>query len=242
MNERHAQELLRRLDYQFNDPALFKLALTHKSYANENPGHTTGDNERLEFLGDAVLGFIISDKLMEFFPHLSEGELSKTRASLVSEVSLAGIARELELGRLLLMGKGEIKSGGPGKSSILCDALEALFAAIYLDSRNQAGVAVIGEVIERVFLERIQAAEQTVRYTDYKTELQELVQNRYKDTVIYSIVREGGPDHEKEFVAAVSFRQMEFGRGAGRSKKHAEQAAAKQALDDFHSGSLKFDL
>ena len=242
MNERHAQELLRRLDYRFNDPALFKLALTHKSYANENPGDRAGDNERLEFLGDAVLGFVISDMLMETFPHLSEGELSKTRASLVSEASLAGIARELELGRLLLMGKGETKSGGPEKSSILCDALEALIAAIYLDSRIQSGAVVVGRVIERVFLERIQAAEQSLGYADYKTELQELVQNRYKDTVVYDIVREEGPDHEKNFVAAVSFRQIEFGRGAGRSNKHAEQAAAKQALDDFRSGTLKIDL
>lgn len=242
MNERHAQQLLRRLDYQFNDPALFTLALTHKSYANENPGNTAGDNERLEFLGDSVLGFVISDKLMELFPHLSEGELSKTRANLVSEASLADIARELELGPLLLMGKGEIKSGGPDKSSILCDALEALIAAIYLDSRNQEGVGAIGRVIEGVFLERIQAAEHTLRYTDYKTELQELVQNRYKDTVAYNIVQEAGPDHEKEFVAAVSFRRIELGRGAGGSKKQAEQAAAKQALDDFSSGNLKVDL
>lgn len=242
MNEQHARELFRRLDYQFNDLSLYRQALTHKSYANENPSEVAGDNERMEFLGDSVLGFVISHLLMEAFPHLSEGELSKTRANLVSEAGLAGIARELELGRHLMMGKGEIKSGGPEKSSILSDALEALFAAIYLDSHGREGIAAISRVIERIFSRRIHTAAQSLRYTDYKTELQELVQNRYKDTVVYSIVQEAGPDHEKEFVAAVSFRNTEFGRGGGRSKKQAEQAAAKQALDDFHSGSLKIDL
>ena len=242
MNEQNTEKLLRRLNYQFNDFPLFRLALIHKSYANENSADTQGDNERLEFLGDAVLDFVISDMLMESFPHLSEGDLSKLRASLVSETSLADIARELDLGPHLLMGKGEIKSGGSRKSSILSDALEAVFAAIYLDSREAEGVGAISRVIRKVFHERIKAAEQAAGYTDYKTELQELVQNRYKETVVYSIVREAGPDHQKKFVAAVSFANEEFGRGAGGSKKQAEQAAAKKALDDFHGGILKIDL
>lgn len=242
MNEPDFQELSRRLDYRFRDLSLFWRALTHKSYANENPGRSEGDNERLEFLGDAVLEFVISNMLMEAFPHHSEGELSKIRASLVSEPSLAAIARELELGRQLLMGKGEIKSGGPEKNSILSDGLEAILAAVYLDSREPEGVQAIARVIHSLFQDRIRAAEQDAGSSDYKTKLQEMVQNRYKDTVEYIIVQEAGPDHEKQFVAAVTFRQTEFGRGAGRSKKQAEQAAAKQALDDYRGGSLKIDL
>ena len=242
MNEPHAQELFLRLDYRFKDLSLFRQALTHKSYANENATSSIGDNERLEFLGDAVLDFVISNLLMEAFPELAEGELSKIRASLVSEPSLADIARGLDLGRHLLMGKGELKSGGPQKNSILSDAMEAILAAVYLDSREQEGVHAIARVVHTLFQDRVKAAGQDVGGTDYKTELQELVQNRYKDTVVYSIVREAGPDHEKEFVAAVSFNQTEFGRGTGRSKKQAEQAAAKQALDEYRSGSLKIDL
>jgi ribonuclease III len=242
MDEPNSQELFHRLDYQFRDLSLFKQALTHKSYANENPDRSEGDNERLEFLGDAVLEFVISNMLMEAFPHLSEGELSKIRASLVSEPSLAAIALELKLGRHLLMGKGEIKSGGPQKNSILSDGLEAIFAAVYLDSREQEGVGAIARVIHSLFQERVRAAEQDVGSSDYKTKLQEIVQNRYKDTVEYIIVQEAGPDHEKQFVAAVTFKQSEIGRGEGRSKKQAEQAAAKQALDDYRSGILKIDL
>lgn len=238
MDKPSADSLFQRLDYRFSDSSLFRLALVHRSYANENPGDSGGDNERLEFLGDAVLDLVISEMLMEEYPHLSEGDLSKIRAHLVSESGLAIIARELDLGAYLRMGRGESKSGGPQKSSILSDALEALFAAIYLDSREREGVGAVSRVIRKIFADRVERAQQSARYTDYKTELQELVQNRYKDTVVYTIVQEAGPDHEKQFEAAVSFRNREFGRGNGRSKKQAEQAAAKKALDDFLSGSL----
>lgn len=240
METKGAERLFRRLNYRFADPSLFQQAVSHKSYANENPSRVAGDNERLEFLGDAVLDFVISELLMARFPHLSEGELSKLRAHLVSEVSLAGLARELDLGACLLMGKGEAKSGGREKSSILADGLEALFAAIYMDSRETGGSAAIGGIIEALFASRIEEAEHSLHFTDFKTELQELVQSRYKETVAYRIIREAGPDHEKHFEAAVSFQNREFGRGKGRTKKQAEQAAAKSALDAYQHGSLKF--
>ncbi len=195
------------------------------------------DNERLEFLGDAVLDFLVSDLLMERYPALPEGELSKLRASLVSEPGLAGLARELELGRLLRMGRGEARSGGREKNSILANALEALFAAIYLDSRETAGLHDVAAAIGALFAPRIGEADEARQHTDYKTELQELVQKRYKETVAYTITREVGPDHDKHFEAAVSFREREFGRGTGRSKKQAEQEAARNALEAFLHGS-----
>ncbi|MCZ6558975.1 MAG: ribonuclease III [SAR324 cluster bacterium] len=230
--------LFERLNYRFSDPSLFRQSVAHKSFTNENPTLIKGDNERLEFLGDAVLDLVISELLMSRYPHLSEGELSKIRAHLVNEAGLAEIARELNLGECLLIGKGEAKSGGPRKNSILADALEALFAAIYLDSRDAQGTNAVCKVIDTLFSERMAVAEQTLLFTDYKTELQELVQRRYKETVNYAIIREVGPDHEKQFEAVVSFRDREFGRGTGGSKKQAEQAAAKEALQIHRQGGL----
>ncbi len=233
------ENLSLRLGYRFRDTSLLRLALTHRSFSNENPGEAPEDNERLEFLGDAVLDFLISVLLMEQFPGHAEGDLSKLRASLVSETGLAEIARKLELGPLLRVGKGEARSGGPDKNSILSDALEALLAAVYLDSRDASGMEEIGAVVRALFGGRVAPAEQNLRFSDFKTELQELVQKRYKDTVTYRITREAGPDHEKEFESAVSFRGQEFARGSGHSKKLAEQAAAKDALQAIMGGELK---
>ncbi len=233
------ENLSLRLGYRFRDTSLLRLALTHRSFSNENPEEAPEDNERLEFLGDAVLDFLISDFLMERFPDHAEGDLSKLRASLVSETGLAEIARKLELGPLLRMGRGEAGSGGPDKSSILSDALEALLAAVYLDSRDASGTEEIGALVRALFGERVAAVGQNLRFTDFKTELQELVQKRYKDTVTYRITREAGPDHEKEFEAAVSFRGQEFARGSGHSKKQAEQVAAREALQAIMDGELK---
>jgi ribonuclease-3 len=235
MEEAGVEHLSARLDYRFRDEGLLRLALTHKSYCNEHPGEAPADNERLEFLGDAVLDFVVSDLIMERYPDHAEGELSKIRASLVRETGLAKIARDLGLGHLLRIGKGEAKSGGREKNSILADALEALLAAIYLDSRAEAGLAEITAVIRALFSERVAQAEQSLRYADHKTELQEMVQKRYKDTVTYEIIREAGPDHEKHFEVAVSFHETVFGRGTGRSKKEAEQAAAREALEAFRN-------
>lgn len=230
MEIRGVERLFQRLSYSFREPSLASLALTHKSFANENPREAPQHNERLEFLGDAVLDFVISDLLMARYPQLPEGDLSKRRAGLVSESALAQTARELELGCYLRMGRGESLSGGQDKDSILADALEALLAAVYLDSANTVGLKDIQRVVHDLFQERLEDAGRPSRLEDFKTELQELVQSQFKDTVRYVIVQEQGPDHEKQFEAAVYFRDQELGRGSGRSKKHAEQNAARLAL------------
>jgi ribonuclease-3 len=233
------EQLCRRLDYAFRDPARLELALTHSSFANEQGVDAqardrlvgAAHNERLEFLGDAVLDFVISDLLMEGFPQLAEGQLSKLRAALVTESSLAQIARDLGLGALLRMGRGEALSGGREKNSILSDTLEALLAAVYLDSREQEGVAAAGRVIHGLFAGRIEQVQADAPFYDYKTQLQEWVQKTYREGVTYRIVTEGGPDHAKTFEAAVSIQDREYGRGQGRNKKQAEQAAARAALE-----------
>lgn len=230
MNHPDLKTLSRRLGYSFRNDHLLQLALTHKSYSNENPHLSTYHNERLEFLGDAVLDFIISDLLMQRYPELPEGDLSKMRASLVSETALATLARKLELGHYLIMGKGEHQSGGQEKDSLLSDALEAVIAAIYLDSQDNGGIQDILRVITHLFSERIENADRPQPAEDYKTELQEHIQKLHKETVRYNIIHESGPDHDKWFEAAVLFEEKELGRGQGRSKKAAEQAAAHSAL------------
>jgi ribonuclease-3 len=233
MEREREQRLFERLGYTFADAGLLRLCLTHKSYANENPQAARGHNERLEFLGDAVLDFVVSDLLFARFPELSEGELSKLRASLVTESSLAEIARDIDLGDLLLIGRGEDQSGGRNKSSILSDALEALLAGVYLDSKAAGRGQAVSGVIERLIVPRLDAVGGDSAPMDFKTELQELVQKLYRETVRYRIIQELGPDHEKTFEAAVMYKDREFGRGRGRSKKQAEQAAAKTALESL---------
>ena len=230
MRTKELEALFQRAGYRFRDGSLAAQALTHKSYSNENPRQAPEHNERMEFLGDAVLDFVISDLLMSGYPELSEGHLSKMRAGLVSEPALASVARDLGLGAHLRMGRGEAHSGGQDKDSILSDALEALFAAIYLDSAPTDGVATIRQVVGRLFGERLRKAGGQRQLADFKTELQERVQKHYKETVRYSITRERGPDHEKQFDAAVSLQNRELGRGSGRTKKQAEQEAARRAL------------
>ena len=227
--------LTRKIAYLFSEPALLHLALTHKSFANESAEAGAPHNERLEFLGDAVLDFVISDLLMARHATLSEGDLSKLRANLVNERGLAEIARELGLGQHLRLGRGETATDGHDKDSILSDALEALFAAIYLDSKAAHGTAEIHRVIEALFGARI--ADRARRQVDYKTELQEWVQRTHKDNVAYRITSEAGPDHEKQFEVAVLFQHRKVGRGVGRSKKIAEQAAAREALEAFRRQS-----
>ena len=241
MDEQDTAPLFERLGYTFQDLSLFRQSITHKSFANENPDKKSGDNERLEFLGDAVLDLVVSDLLMERLAESSEGELSKLRARLVSATALAEIARELGLGAYLRMGKGEELSGGREKNSLLADALEALLAAIYLDSRGRNGMTEVARVIEALQARNLESAVQERGGVDFKTELQEVVQKRFKETVRYRVTREDGPDHDKRFEVNVSFKEREFGRGAGRSKKQAEQAAAKQALEDFRSGKLRME-
>jgi len=222
--------LFDRIDYHFNDPSLASLALTHRSYSNENNQTAPEHNERLEFLGDAVLDLVISHMLMERYPGMAEGELSKTRAGMVSEAALAEIAREIDLGAHLLMGRGEIRSRGYERDSILADALEALIAAVFLDAGGFGQVPVVAALVERLFGAHLHTGEPTLSLADFKTSLQERVQKQYKDTVRYVILKEEGPDHAKLFQAAVYLRDLELGRGEGTSKKQAEQDAARLAL------------
>lgn len=233
MDHPEVNSLCQRLDYVFRDASLLYTALTHKSFANEQPPPAPGDNERLEFLGDAVLDFIISGELMRIYPDLSEGGLSKMRAALVSEAALAALARELDLGAHLRMGKGERASGGHDKDSILSDALEAVIAAVYLDNAKDGQVTEVQRVVTGLFARQMRQDILPAGIEDSKTELQEWVQNRYKDTVRYTIVQEEGPDHDKRFEAAVFFQGKELGRGQGRSKKLAEQDAARLAMEEL---------
>lgn len=221
--------LASRVGHHFSDPGLLLLAMTHRSYANEHPDEGAAHNERLEFLGDAVLDLVVSDLLYARYPDLAEGELSKLRASLVSEASLADLARELDLGSALRIGRGEASSGGRTKASLLSDALEAVIAAIYLDSGPGQGIDAVRNLVARWIGQRIDHALDAA-VLDFKTELQEWAQKRYKESVHYRIVAEGGPDHEKTFESAVFLHERELARGQGKSKKQAEQAAARAAL------------
>jgi ribonuclease-3 len=215
-------EIQERLHYDFRTPGLLETALTHRS---RSTGRGAPNNEKLEFLGDAVLALVVSDLLMQQFPKHHEGELSKLRASLVNARSLAGKARDLGLGPAIRLGKGEEKSGGREKESILAAAYEALIGAIYLDR----GFAAARRVLARQFAGDIRGrAGRAVE--DCKTRLQEVTQKVFKTTPTYTLVRETGPDHAKHFVSQISVGGKTFGRGEGRSKKSAEQAAAMEAL------------
>ncbi|MFP4194384.1 MAG: ribonuclease III [Desulfosalsimonas sp.] len=213
-----------KLGYGFADQAILAAALRHRSYVHENPGSGT-DNERMEFLGDAVLNLIVSHILMERFPKLTEGELSRTRAGLVNEERLAGAARSIQLSDYLLLGKGERRSNGRHKNSILADTFEALVAAVYLDG----GFAAAFDLIRTHFAPFFEAVEtEESPLYDYKSLLQEHVQSRHLDMPAYKIVAENGPDHDKTFrvVLTVSGFSAE---GVGKNKKAAEQDAAQKA-------------
>ncbi len=218
------------LKYRFNDEALLDEALTHKSYVNEHKGASRKHNERLEFLGDAVLSLIISDYLAARYPHLSEGALSKLKARLVSEVSLADAARRLDLGGRLRLGRGEELSGGRDKSSLLADGLEAVIAAVYLDGGIEAGRTFTLEALAEE-LREIESLQTAPGGDDYKTRLQEWCQRRYEVLPAYVTVGETGPDHHKVFQVEVWVGGTVVGVGQGHSKKEAEQAAAKRALE-----------
>lgn len=219
-----------RISHQFKDQELLERALTHKSFANENRG--PAHNERLEFLGDAVLGLVISEYLMKNCPDSNEGDLSRLRAAVVSEPALATIAREIGLGSYLLLGRGEEQTGGRDKDSLLANCLEALIASIYLDAGNAAVEAFVIRFFEEVINKTC-----TSRGTlDYKTEIQELCQERLKQLPEYRIVSETGPDHQKQFEVELSVKGEVHGHGIGKSKKEAEQRAAKEALEKLREG------
>ncbi|HEX9113815.1 MAG TPA: ribonuclease III, partial [Nitrospirota bacterium] len=198
-----------------------------KSYANEN--RMSAHNERLEFLGDAVLNLVISEHLMETCPDSTEGDLSRLRASVVSEPALASIAREIGLGGYILLGRGEEQTGGRDKDSLLANCLEALIASVYLD----AGKDIAAEFVIRFFNEAIKKSCTARGALDFKTELQELCQERLRQLPEYRVISETGPDHQKQFTVEILVRGEVCGRGVGRSKKDAEQKAAKEALDKF---------
>ncbi len=220
------QELEKKLNYSFRDPALLGEALCHSSYANEHRAAHLNSNERLEFLGDSVLGFVTAEFLFVQHPDLPEGDLTRIRAALVCEQSLYEVAKKLELGRYLKLGRGEEAGGGRERISILADATEAVFAAVYLDG----GIGSASSLIHRLLLdaEREEVVEE--RRRDYKTALQELVQRQADQVLAYRMVGEEGPDHAKTFVAEVLLNGQPLGRGSGHSKKEAEQAAACAAL------------
>ena len=214
-----------KLGYCFRDRRLLEMALTHKSYLNENPAPNREDNERLEFLGDAVLNLTVGHLLMECQPLRTEGELSRSRALVVNEAGLARVADELALGEWLFLGKGEEQTGGRHKPSLLADACEAVTAAIYLDGGFDAAF----RVVRQLFDPRLREARDPAN-VDFKTRLQERAQGQLHCSPRYAVVGESGPDHDKVFEVALSLSGREDSRGHGRSKKEAEQRAAAEAL------------
>jgi ribonuclease-3 len=224
--EQNISALKERLGFCWQNEDLLRLALTHGSYAYEKNLRSQENNQRLEFLGDAVLELVVSDYLYRTYPGHSEGELTRLRAAVVCEPSLARTARELELGSCLYMGRGEERSGGRERPSILADAFEALLGAIYLDQgltvARRVALLYLEPVIKDVLEGRVER--------DYKTELQEILQKEGSVSISYAILHEEGPDHHKTFTAAVYLGGKEMGRGQGRSKKEAEQQAACRAL------------
>lgn len=213
--------------YSFHYPGLLKEALTHKSYVNENPVKGTKDNERLEFLGDAVLDMVISEYLFERLPEAQEGELSKIKSTVVSEPTLAQIAKKINLGEYIFLGKGENLSQGRSKNSLLANTLEAVIAAIYLDG----GIQETKKFIHRWFIETIENILTHQLTFDYKTDFQEECQRIFEILPEYRLVKSFGPDHDKSFEIHLVVKGKVFGIGVGKSKKEAEQKAAKEGLN-----------
>ena len=217
-------ELEEKLQYTFTDLSLLDVALTHSSYANEQgQGHKY--NERLEFLGDSVLGFITADKFFHEFKDTPEGKLTKLRASTVCEESLFPFGQQIDLGKYLLLGKGEEKNGGRERASIVADAFEAVIAAIYLDG----GLDAARPFVLRFVMTAVE--EKKITFKDYKTTLQEIIQKNPEEELCYVLAGESGPDHNKRFEMEVHLNSNVIGRGVGRTKKQAEQEAAREALE-----------
>ncbi len=220
------EDLERKIGYQFKNKALMKEAITHSSYAKERKSQHIKYNERLEFLGDAVLSIVVSDYIFKHCPELPEGELTKLRASLVCEKSLFEFAKIIDLGKYLILSKGERNNGGAERPSILSDAFEALIAAIYIDGGYEpASKHILNFVIPTI------KNSKTKKNKDYKTTLQEIVQKNPGEKLEYVLVAESGPDHNKHFVVEVHLNSNVIGKGGGRSKKEAEQQAAHEALE-----------
>ena len=217
-----------RLGYAFRDRSLLETALSHSSYANER--HGVSSNERLEFLGDSVLGFCAAKNICRLYPAMPEGEMTRLRAELVCEASLHHVAETLGLSQYIRLGRNEECNGGRQRVSILADSVEAIIAAMYLDG----GLEPAEHFIEERILKDVRAGHRPVR-TDYKTQLQEILQRKGGTAPSYAIIGESGPDHNKSFVARVMLHDGAFADGTGKSKKEAEQAAAKAALQTLQS-------
>ena len=225
MDEQKTEELQTKLGYIFKEKALLEKALTHSSYANEGINKSSVSNERLEFLGDSLLGMAIALLIYKKKPELSEGQMTKLRAELVCERSLAALALDLDLGKYLLLGRGEQNGGGRSRPSILSDAFEAIIAALYLDGGHKP----VEQFISTYFTHLIDIPMQSV--TDHKTRLQEIIQCKHGQTLVYEIKDEQGPDHKKMFTIDVKLNGNTIGTGTGKSKKNAEQDAAKAAVN-----------
>lgn len=220
------------IDYTFRDPGNLVLALTHSSYANEKKAPDLKSNERLEFLGDSVLNIITSDYIYRNYPELPEGEMTRTRAAIVCEASLMKCAEKIRLGEYLFLGKGEENTGGRNRASILSDAFEALIGAIYIDG----GIDEARRFVLRYMKEIYPDIDGKDIFRDYKTMFQEIIQKQTDQRISYRILDETGPDHDKTFTAQVLVGDKPYGEGTGRSKKEAEQNAAKDAISNMKVG------
>lgn len=224
-------DLEARLGYHFTDRALLETALTHTSWLNETSAQGRDDNERLEFLGDAVLALVTSDLLMAQLPDAPEGDLSRARAALVSEGGLSRAAAKLDLGKFVWLGRGEEKTGGRARPSILANALEAVLGAVYLDG----GLEAARRIAARLFQPELGDVQRHARL-DFKSRLQERAQALWQAAPVYDVVGVSGPDHEKRFEVALTIAGRAWGRAGGRSKKEAEQSAAAAALEAIERG------
>lgn len=221
-------ELEKAIGYQFRNITLLQNALSHSSYANERWHDSLKSNERLEFLGDSVLGMLVADHLYRTFPNRPEGELTRMRADMVCEKTLAKVADSLGLGEHLLLGKGEEQGGGRNRDSILADAVESVIAACYLDGGMDAAV----QFIQKFILVNVPVTK--LHNADYKTALQELVQQKKNQVLSYTLIGESGPDHDKQFQVELTLNGEAVGVGSGSSKKRAEQDAARAAMEKLY--------
>ena len=219
------KDLETAIGYHFNNISLLQNALTHSSYANERWHNSLLSNERLEFLGDSILGMLVAEYLYRTFPDRPEGELTRMRADMVCEKTLANVANHIGLGRHLLLGKGEEQGGGRSRDSILADAMESVIAATFLDG----GMNAAHEFIRKFIL--VETPVTKLHNIDYKTQLQELVQQKKNQVLSYELIGQSGPDHDKQFDVEVTLNGKVVGKGSGRSKKRAEQDAARAAIE-----------
>ena len=226
------KDLETALGYRFHNIQLLQNALTHSSYANERWHNSLLSNERLEFLGDAILGMTVAKYLYQTFPDRPEGELTRMRADMVCEQTLAKVAARIDLGKHLLLGNGEEQGGGRTRNSILADAMESVIAACFLDGGMEAALKVVQQFI------LVEVPVNKLHNADYKTKLQELVQQKKNQTLSYKLVGQSGPDHDKQFDVEVSLNGNVVGGGSGSSKKRAEQMAAKCAIEKLFPGQV----